>query len=62
MNKVRHFREKQNFRQIDLARKANISMTWLWALENGFDERVSKKIKERVSLALECKYEELFSG
>lgn len=61
MSKLKKLRKKMNMRQIDLAKKANISITWLWALENGFDERVSKKIKERVSLALACKYEELFS-
>lgn len=60
MNKVRQFREKKNLRQIDLARKANISMGWLWALENGFEDRVSIEVKRRVSDALKCDYAALF--
>jgi len=61
MNKIKELRKKLKMRQIDLARKANISITWLWALENDYHERVSKGIKERVAKALKCKYEELFS-
>ena len=60
MNKVRHFREMKSLRQIDLAKKANISMTWLWALENGFEDRVSFEIKIRVANALNCDYDDLF--
>jgi len=39
---------------------ANISMTWLWALENGMERRVSKEIKERIARALKCDYSDLF--
>ena len=60
MNKVRYFREMKNLRQIDLARMANISMTWLWSLENGFEDRVSFEIKKRIAAALNCDYDELF--
>jgi len=49
-----------NLRQVDLARKANISLTWLWILENGFEQRVSRRIKKRVANALNCDYVDIF--
>lgn len=61
MSKLKKLREQQGLRQIDLAKKANISMTWLWALENSFHERVSTEIKERVAAALKSTPEKLFS-
>lgn len=49
-------------RLIDLAMKANISATWLWFTENGYDKRVSKGIKERIAAALGCEYGTVFPG
>jgi transcriptional regulator with XRE-family HTH domain len=60
MNKIREMRRKKGLRQLDLSLKANISLSWLWFLENGLESRVSKEIKERVSEALECDYQDLF--
>lgn len=60
MTKIKRLREKMKMRQIDLAKKAKVSITWLWALENGFEDRVSFEIKMRVADALNCDYDELF--
>lgn len=60
MNKVKKQRERLRLRQIDLAKKANISLAWLWSLENGFEDRVSIEVKNRVANALDCEYDELF--
>lgn len=60
MNKVRHFREMRCLRQVDLARMAKISISWLWTLENGLEDRVSRDLKERISAALECDYKDIF--
>lgn len=60
MTKIKRRREKMKMRQIDLAKKAKVSITWLWALENGFEDRVSFEIKMRVADALNCDYDELF--
>lgn len=60
MNKLKELRKKQGLRQIDLARESNVSLTWIWVLENDFHHRVSREIKERVARVLSCKYEELF--
>ena len=60
ISKMRRVREKKGLRQIDLALQAGCSLTWIWLLEQGGQERVSRKIKERVAEALETTVEELF--
>lgn len=60
MNKVKQIRIEKGLRQLDLAKKADISLPWLWALENSFQQRISKEVKGRVAVALGCKYEDLF--
>ena len=62
MTKIKAMRVKLGLRQLDLAKKADVSLTWLWALENSFSSRVSKDIKDRVARALGCAYEDLFPG
>jgi len=59
-SKMRQIREKNGLRQIDLALQAGCSLTWIWLLEQGGQERVSQEIKERVAVALETTVEELF--
>lgn len=60
MNRVKEFRTKAKMRLVDLAVKANVSVTWIWYLENGYDERISKEIKTRIVEALGCEYRVLF--
>lgn len=60
MNRVRELRKKSGMRMVDLAKKAAVSITTLWLIENDFDERTSREIKERISKALRCRYEEVF--
>ena len=60
MNKIKELRNKQGLRQIDIANKADVSLTWLWAMENGLHNRISEKIKERVANVLGVKVKELF--
>lgn len=62
MSRIKQMREKLGLRQLDLAKRADVSLTWLWALENSFSSRVSREIKERVAKALGCPYDELFPG
>lgn len=57
---LKTLRKKQRLRQIDLANMCNISLTWLWVLENGFHKRVSIDVKKRVADALDSSVEELF--
>jgi transcriptional regulator with XRE-family HTH domain len=61
MNRTKQIRQTKGLRQIDLARKADISLTWVWALENGLESRVSAPIKKRVAKALDSTEEELFA-
>ena len=62
MNKLKQARLEKELRQVDLARRANISLTWLWALENGLEKRVSTKAKRRLAGALGMRIEDLFPG
>lgn len=61
MNKMKELRKKRGLRQIDLAKKTDVSLTWIWALENGFHNRVSFQIKNRVAEALGTPVEKIFS-
>ena len=60
MSKMKEAREKLGLRQLDLAKRADVSLTWIWVLENTFSQRVSREVKERVAIALDRPYEELF--
>jgi transcriptional regulator with XRE-family HTH domain len=60
MSRIKQIRMEQGLRQLDLAKLANVSISWLWALENSFSQRVSRDIKMRVAKALGHEYEELF--
>jgi len=62
MNRVKKMRIERGLRQLDLAKRANLSLTWIWALENSFEQRVSKKAKLRVAKALKIPYSQLFSN
>ncbi len=59
-SKMKQFREKKELRQIDVALRAGCSLTWIWLLEQGGQERVSQEIKERVAAVLKSTPEELF--
>ncbi len=59
-NKVKFFRMQKRLRQVDLARIANISIGTLWLIENDFDERTSREIKEKICEALKLKLEQVF--
>jgi len=60
VNRVRELRKESGMRMLDLAKKANLSITTLWMIENDFDERTSDEIKKRISKAFHRKYEEVF--
>jgi transcriptional regulator with XRE-family HTH domain len=62
MSRVKYYRLKQGLRQLDLAKRADVSLTWIWVLENSFSGRVSTEVKQRVANALNCPYDELFSN
>lgn len=60
MNKIKNLRESQGLRQIDLAMKARVSLSTLWLLEAGYDERASQKIKSKVAAGLGIKVRDVF--
>jgi len=60
MTKMKKLRQLQGLRQIDLAKKTNVSLSWLWALENGLYTKVSDDVKKRVANALGTLPEKLF--
>lgn len=60
MTKMKMLRQRQGLRQIDLAKKTNISLSWLWALENGLHAKVSNDVKKRVANALGTPPEKIF--
>jgi len=61
MSKMKVLRKQKGLRQLDLAKKADVSLTWIWALENGFDGRVSIEVKKRVASALDSDVKKVFS-
>ena len=53
-------RKERGLTQAEAARKAGMSLAWYALLEQGFEEKISKKQKEKVARALGVPYEELF--
>jgi transcriptional regulator with XRE-family HTH domain len=60
MNRIRQTREAQGLRLVDLAKKSGVSLSWLWLLENGYDERASQRIKVKLARALRLTLKDLF--
>lgn len=60
ISKMKQAREEKGLRQIDLALQAGCSLTWIWLLEQGGQERVSQKIKEKIATVLGTTAERLF--
>ena len=61
-SKMRQAREAKGMRQLDLALRANCSLTWIWLLEQGGHKRVSREVKNRVARLLGVPVAELFEG
>ena len=60
MNRIKKLRLEKGLRQIDVAKKANVSLTWIWAIEQGFNNHISKDIKRKVAQSLGSTVERLF--
>lgn len=59
-NRLRTIRKARKLRQIDLCVAADISSGTLFYLENGFDNRTSEEIKNRIAKVLEVPVSEIF--
>lgn len=60
MTRMKTLRIAKGLRQIDVSIMADISMSWVWHLENGGERRTSFEVKKNVALALGVQYEDLF--
>lgn len=60
MTKMKELRQQQGLRQIDLAKKTKVSLSWLWALENGLHSGASDEVKGRVAVALGTTPDKIF--
>ncbi len=60
MSTLRAARERRGLRLIDLATLCDVGMATVWNLENGYEQRASKKTKEKIAAGLGMKEEELF--
>ncbi len=59
-NKVKHYREKANLTQEELANKADISRTTLSVIENGGPIVVKTDTLQKIAKALNKKVSEIF--
>lgn len=60
MNKLKKLRKEKGFRLVDLAKKSGVSIGWIWNLEQGYHEGVSREIKEKIAQALDVSSKEIF--
>lgn len=60
MNKLREMRENRGLRLIDVATQCGVGIATIWNIENGYEQRASKKTKEKIAAGLGMKEEELF--
>lgn len=60
MSTLRKIREASGLRQIDVAKMSGIGLTTVWLIENGYENRVSQKTKEKIATALKMKVREIF--
>lgn len=60
MNKLKKVRQNMGLRQTDLAKRAGVGLTTIYYIESGYEDRASKKTKEKIALGLGKKVEEIF--
>ena len=59
-NKLREKREALNLRMIDIALICGVGISTIWLVENGYDRRISKKTKEKITKGLGVTTKEIF--
>jgi len=60
MNKLKKLRQKLGLRQVDVATLCGVGITTIWLIENGFEQRVSQKTKQKIARGFKLKVQELF--
>lgn len=60
MNKIKEIREKQNLSLYDLAKKTNLTPSYISNLENGHKTNPTKDVMEKIAAALEKSVPQIF--
>lgn len=59
-NKLRHLRKKNGISQAELAVGSGVSMTLIWYLEAGFEQRVRPETRAKIAAYFKVDEDELF--
>jgi len=59
-NKIKSLRKEKQLTQPEVAVGASISISTLWAIESGYDEKTTKEIKRKLAKFFKCEIEDIF--
>lgn len=59
-NKVKALRKKYGLRQAEVAQGADIAISTLWLIEQGFDKKTTKETKDKLAKFFECDVDDIF--
>jgi len=59
-NKVKSLRKKGGLTQPQVAVGANISISTLWMIESGYEEKTTKETKRKLAKFFKCEIEDIF--
>ena len=60
MSKLTVVRKKKGLRMVDVATLADCSLSMVWLAENGYEKRLSPRLKGKIAKALRVPVEKLF--
>lgn len=59
-NKVKTLRSERKLKQIQVAEGADISISTLWMIEQGYDKKTTKETKRKLAKYFKCDVSDIF--
>lgn len=59
-NKIKSLRKEKNLKQAQVAVSADISITTLWMIEQGYEKKTSDETKQKLADFFECDVKDIF--
>ena len=59
-NKIRALRKEKKLKQVQVAVGADISITTLWMIEQGYEKKTSSETKQKLADFFDCDVDDIF--
>lgn len=59
-NKVKALRKKKGLKQLHVAAGADVSISTVWAIESGYEKKVTDQTKQKIAGFFKCNVSDIF--